>query len=54
MAEVVEVGNGLLAGVGGQGGQGRARLERVTDMVGNGTAENDNVEERVGTEAVGA
>mmetsp|Transcript_28808 Transcript_28808/g.56300 ORF Transcript_28808/g.56300 Transcript_28808/m.56300 type:complete len:279 (-) Transcript_28808:1314-2150(-) len=51
---LVDVGNRVLAGVGGEGLVGKTRLAGVRDVVGACTAKDDDVKERVGAEAVSA
>mmetsp|Transcript_6941 Transcript_6941/g.20278 ORF Transcript_6941/g.20278 Transcript_6941/m.20278 type:complete len:380 (-) Transcript_6941:808-1947(-) len=53
-AHLVQVVDGLLAGLGRQRRHGLARLGDVGDAVGAGAAEDDDVEEGVGAEAVRA
>ncbi len=52
--EVVVVRDGELTGVSGEGSVGSVGLDQRLNTVSASTAEDDNVEERVGTETVGA
>jgi hypothetical protein len=52
--ELVQLVEALLTGIGGQILVGRARSERLLDVVGACTTKDDNVEERVGSQTVRA
>ena len=53
VSELVEVGDGFHAGIGSGVGDGIAGLGNVGDAEGAGTAEDDNVQQGVGTQSVG-
>jgi len=52
VASLVEAGNGLLTSIGGESREGLTGLVGVGNAVGTGATEDDNVEQRVGTETV--
>lgn len=53
VAELVQVGNGLGTGISGQGAVGSVGLQGITDVMGASTAKDNDIQERVSSQAVG-